>query len=201
MDKRENFSTRFFEPETTDEAHKTENHEKERPIHETPEEIKVEAEEVDSYPEKCLRDNVGFSESDTDPNSSSEECDVGDIETETSHIRIVEYFCDIDAESVYPTGEQNKEKAKLSIGSMNGCKDFCLPLKKQTNREQIQTHTEWPEHKCFFFWFDTPHAISESELQMKPDNIEKCVDNRESTKWNNVRKWYRKEEPGEKESF
>lgn len=135
MDKREDFSTRFFEPESTHETHETEYHEEERSIHETPEEIKVEAEEVDSYPEKCLRDNVGFPERHTHPNSSSEERDVGDIEPETSHIRVFEHFCDIDTESINPPGEEDEEKTKLSIGSMNGCKYFCLPLKQETNCE------------------------------------------------------------------
>lgn len=201
MDKRENFSTRFFEPETTDETHQTEDHKEERPIHETPEEIKVEAEEVDSYPEKCLRDNVWFTKCHTHPNSSSEESYVGDIESKTSHIRIVEHFCDIDTESINPSSKQNKEKAKLSICCVNGSKNLCLPLEQETDREQIQTHTEWPENKCFFFWFDTPHAISESKFQVEPDNIEKSVDNRKSTKWDDVGKRYWEKKPGEKEPF
>jgi hypothetical protein len=130
MDKRENFSTRFFEPESTNETHKTENHEKERPIHQTPKEIKIETEEVDSYPKKCLWDNIGFSESDTDPNSSAQNCDVEDIEPETSHIGVVEHFCDIDTESVYPSRKKDEKKTKLSIRRMNSGKDFCLPLEE-----------------------------------------------------------------------
>ena len=200
LSKLEDFSTWFFEPESTDETHKTENHEKERPIHEAPEEIKIETQEIDSYPEKCLWDNVGFSESDTNPNSSSEDCDVEDIESETSHVRIVEHFCDVDTESVYPACQKNKKETKLSIGSMYRSKSFCFPLKEQSDSEEVKAHTKWPEHKCFFFWFDPPHTISKSEFQMKPGNVEKCMNNREGTEWNDKSKWYREKKPGKKES-
>jgi hypothetical protein len=201
MDKRKNFATWFFEPEPTNETCKTENHKEERTIHETPKEIKIETEEVDGYPEKCLWNNVWFSECDTDPNSSGEDCNVENIESEASHVRIVEYFCDIDAEGINPTREQNKEKTKLSICCMDSGKDFCLPLKEQSDSEEIEAHTEWPKHKCFFFWFNTPSTFSESKLQMKPDNVENSMNYCESPKWNDVGKRYREKKPGEKESF
>lgn len=201
MDKRENFSTRFFEPETTDKAHKTQNHEEKRPIHETPEEIKIETEEIDSYPEKCLWDNIRLPERHTHPNSSSEERNVDNIQTETSHVRIVEYFCDIDTEGVNPSGKKDEEKSKLSIRCMNSCKYFCLPLEQETDREKIEPHTKWPEHKCFFFLFDAPHTIAESELQMKPDDIENRMSYRKSSKWDDVGKWYWEKKPGKKKSF
>lgn len=130
MDKREDFSTRFFEPKTTNETGETQNHEKERSIHETPEEIKIEAEKVDSYPEKCLWNNIWFSECDTSPDASSQESNVEDIETETLHIRIIKHFCDINAESIYPARQENKKETELSINSMDSSKYFCLPLQK-----------------------------------------------------------------------
>lgn len=79
MDESEDFFSSFFEPESTDETYETEYHEEERSINETPEEIKIETDEVDSYPEKCLWDNIRFPEGNTDPDTAGEESDIEEI--------------------------------------------------------------------------------------------------------------------------
>lgn len=79
MDESEDFFSSFFEPESTDETYETEYHEKEWTIDEAPEEIKIETDEVDGYPEKCLWDNIGFPEGNTDPDTTSEESDIEEI--------------------------------------------------------------------------------------------------------------------------
>lgn len=54
MDEREDFSTRFFQPETADETDEPQYYKEEGTIYEAPEEIEIETDEVNSYPEKCL---------------------------------------------------------------------------------------------------------------------------------------------------
>lgn len=130
MDESEHFFSSFFEPESTHETYQSEHHKEEGPINEAPEEIKVETDEIDSYPEKCLRNHIGFSESHANPDTCGENGNIEDIESEASHVRIIKHLCDIDSERIDPTCEEDKEKTKLSIGCMNGGKDFCLPLKK-----------------------------------------------------------------------
>lgn len=36
---------------------------------------------------------------------------------------------------------------------------------------------------------------------MKPDDIENCMSDCESSKWNDIGKWYGEEKPGQEESF
>lgn len=105
MNKSKHFSTWFFEPKTTDKTHEAEEHKEEWTIYEAPEEIKVENEKVDSYPKKCLWDNIWFSECHTHPYSSSEEYYIGDIESKASHIWVIKDFCHIDTECVNPTSK------------------------------------------------------------------------------------------------
>lgn len=128
MDECENFFSSFFEPESTDETYQTEYYEEQRPINETPEKVEVETDEVDRYPEKCLRNDIRFAKCNTYPDTRSEDGDVEEIETETSHLRIIEHFSDIDPESIDPASEKDKEESKLSIGSMYWCENASLPL-------------------------------------------------------------------------
>lgn len=128
MDECENFFSSFFEPKSSHETYQSEYHEEQWSINETPEKVEVETDEINSYPEKCLRNHIRFAKCNTYPDTCSEESDIENIEAETSHIGIVKYFCHIDSESIYPACEQDKEEPKLSIRRMDSGKDFCFPL-------------------------------------------------------------------------
>lgn len=176
MDESEDFFSSFFEPESTDETDETEYHEKKWTIDEAPEEIKIETDEVDSYPEKCLWDNIGFSEGNTDPDTTSEESDIEEIQSETSKFRILQDFRHIDPQRIDPSPEEQCEESKLSVGCLDRGKYFCLPLEQETDDEEIQSHTDFPENKCFFFYFYTPESFGKGEFEMIPDDIEDRVD-------------------------
>jgi hypothetical protein len=201
LNKRYDFFSSFFEPESTKEAYQTEYDEEQRPVNETPEKIEVETDEVDRYPEKCLRNHIRFAKCDPYPDTRSEDGDVEEIEPETSHLRIIEHFCDINPQGIDPACEEDKEESELSIGSVYWGENAGLPLEQETNYEEVEGHTEWPEDKCPLFWFDTPHTIPKSKFEMKPDNVENSMSDRECTKWNNIGKGYREEKPCQKESF
>lgn len=128
MDESEDFFSSFFEPKSSHETYQSEYHEEQRSINETPEKVEVETDEVDRYPEKCLRNHIRFAKCDTYPDTRSEERDIENIEPETSHIRIVEYFCHIDSESIDPACEEGKEEPELPIGCMYWGENTSLPL-------------------------------------------------------------------------
>jgi hypothetical protein len=200
MNESENFFSSFFEPEATDETYQTEYHEEERPINETPEKVKIETDEVDSYPEKCLWDNIGFPETNTDPDTTSEESDIEEIQSETNKFRILQNFCHIDTQGIDPPSEEQREESKLSVGCLDRSKYFCLPLKQEPDNEEIQSHTDFPQNKCFLFYFYTPESFSKSEFEMIPDDIENGVNDCQSTKRDDISKGDGEEKPDEKKS-
>jgi hypothetical protein len=200
MDESEHFFSSFFKPESTHETYQSENHKEKRPINKAPKEIKVKTDEVDSYPEKCLRNNIGFPEGNTDPDATREEGDIEEIESETSHVWIFEHFCHIDSQRVDPSSEEQCEEPKLSVSCLDRSKYFCLPLEQETNNEEIQSHSDFPENKCFLFYFYPPESFGKSELEMKPNDIEKSVNDCQCAKRDEISKRNREEKPGEKES-
>ncbi len=73
-------------------------------------------------------------------------------------------------------------------------------MEQETDDEEIQSHTDFPENKCFFFYFYTPESFGKGEFEVIPDDIENRVDDCQSTKRDEISKRNGEEKPGEEKS-